>query len=124
MNKTVVKYKQAKKLKQLGFKEPCNFWYYNKSRKLIPCTRYHYDPFLIMAPTLEQAKNWLHENFHYWIEVQIESPSFDQYPAFRYTVYTTYGIKCYESLQSYQHTYDALSDGIDKVLDLMNHMLK
>lgn len=84
MNEQFVTYEIAKKLKDLGFNEPC-FKYYDeeikKTEDFLLETRWGYEikSNYVFAPLWQQAIDWLREKHGLCIEVEVNIDSFDSF---------------------------------------------
>ncbi len=74
--KDFVSFETAKKLKSLGFDEPCRYFYENANCTDIRYTLYRYyndkEPFC-SAPMLWQAQKWLREKHRIHIRINFDS---------------------------------------------------
>lgn len=114
-----VSYEQAVKLKELGFKDKCNAYYWTED-KAFDCTNciVHKNSdtcqTVVMAPSLWQAQKWLRE-----VKRIIVEPHFQYESVFRFVVQSE--SRCiYKLFDEHSKTYElALSAGIDAALGLL-----
>lgn len=113
MNEDFVTFEQAVKLKELGFDWEC-ISKYNEEHKFVICAKFrdnNQSDWDISAPTLSQAQKWLREvkgiDVHY------------DYGRNKWTYY--WGRRWSQALyeEEYDTPIDALSAGIDKVLEYL-----
>lgn len=130
MNEDCVTYKQAVKLKELGFNWTCNHYYdaeiMNVDDYLSPDVADYYDNHnayqsRISAPTLAQAQKWLREK-------EIEVGVFAEFDGELRTgqwvwLMRKFNTHLYDTVFSEDNNYDtyeqALSAGIDEALELL-----
>ena len=123
-----VTYEQAVKLKELGFKYPCNHYYSldsgllheeteNDQTNYIHCN----SKYLISAPTMSQAVKWLREvkGVKVYVKPLFSSEEYEYWISFKFRGYggdEDYGVK-----DSWEN---ALSAGIDQAFKLLKEEIK
>lgn len=130
-----VTYSQAKRLKELGFIEPC-ICFYNREGSLdeycADCCadaaiRDYNDEYFsavadsdCSAPTIFQAQNWIYEQFKYWIETVWDKTT----KSFKFNIlnktnnaYKYRGVNI-DSI-GYETPYEAILEGISKTLEFI-----
>ena len=130
--KDLVTFEQAKKLKELGFREKCFYGYFEEKLQ-IPTIDYtlesrndYENPYWVDAPFLHQVQNWLREekNIHITIDTY--------FPRWREGYYSIKEVnyECTivimkedsvsrEKIGNYNTYYEALNAGINKALELL-----
>lgn len=78
LDKLFVPYKQALKLKELGFDEECIAFYcnvYKDTKFNYPykgCVNSSLQEFEVTAPLYQQAFDWFREKYNLWVEIKVE----------------------------------------------------
>ena len=125
--KDLVTFEQAKKLKELGFREECFYGYFEEKLQ-IPTIDYtlesrndYENPYWVDAPFLYQVQNWLREenNTHIIIDTYFPRGLAGDYSIHEYEciIINKHGLRTTVGFhKSYNET---LSAGIDKALELL-----
>lgn len=119
MKEEYVIYEQAIKLKELGFKDKCNAYYWTED-KAFECTNsiVHKNSdtcqTVVMAPSLWQAQKWLRDKWRIHVE-----PNFIYETKFEVVIKRQKGSIFKRAERQFDSYEEALSFGIDAALELL-----
>jgi hypothetical protein len=126
MKKQCVSYRQSVLLKELGFDEPCLFWYTNRGKKFEKwshptegCSNSRIPDDGVAVPSHQQVMTWFRERAYYIAILPIRVVSFHKDES--YTVKYTWYLLNEDDNKSYDtDTYeDAVSNCIDHMCSIM-----
>ena len=118
MKNNFVNFEQAKKFKEKGFDDFCQYWYsnegtlyheneFNNSRGSVPTYKCY-------APEQHTAIDWLFENYEIWIECFV-----DDNKTFGYliTIFSDEGRHDYPVKRNFSNKQEAYSNAFDFIFD-------